>query len=170
MSLIQVSRPVSTSQLLGCVPNRAELLSITNVQSCEFGACGPGPTGFSPSSVGANFSQIKIDPQAAFFFGALWYGTSGRNGTYMGFGITGTSAAQAEKVCQLTTLTLVACSTTTAIFSEVLMLGAISRPHMPRCKRAISRFAIKPIPCFSQVHLRSWKRGPLSRSWSILQT
>jgi hypothetical protein len=80
MSLIQVSRPVSTSQLLGCVPNCAELLSITNVQSCEFGACGPGPTGFSPSSVGANFSQIKIDPQAAFFFGALWYGTSGRNG------------------------------------------------------------------------------------------
>jgi RHS repeat-associated core domain len=51
---------------------------------CEFGACGPGPSSFSPSSVGVSFSKIKIPPEVAFFFGALAYGASGRQGPLRG--------------------------------------------------------------------------------------
>jgi RHS repeat-associated protein len=59
-------------------PNIAAAFGLPDV-SCEFGVCG-----FSPGSIGANYSRIKIPPDAAFFFGALWYGTSGRQGPLHG--------------------------------------------------------------------------------------
>lgn len=44
---------------------------------CEFGACGAGPFGLSPGSIGANFSQIAIDPQVLYWMHPWYWALSG---------------------------------------------------------------------------------------------
>lgn len=46
---------------------------------CEFGACGPGPSGFSPGSVGANFSKITVDPRLMYVADALNWAFTGKH-------------------------------------------------------------------------------------------
>jgi hypothetical protein len=50
--------------------------------SCEFGAC--GPMGLSPSSIGANFSKITIDPRVMYLAEALNWAFSGHHTSVSG--------------------------------------------------------------------------------------